>query len=130
MGFTKFVQRYIEKFHPEVIREAITSLQDEPDPTYEEIERLLTISMVSSVNKSDNKLLFIAAFIVLYDRKAMMIDSSLKPGYRQLIAKQIGLSNESIGRPISSARWQYEHIPAFRRRVDKLLCEFNKPYRF
>lgn len=127
MSMSIYIQRFIEKYYPDVIRAGHEKLSSELIPTASDIQRLHIIARNTGECEYESKLLFVAAFLFLYDKKVILVDHKLKTGLRGIIADQLSINRTSVSLRISDVKIHYTKLRTFREKVERLLEQFNKP---
>jgi len=105
------------------------AIKEKPVPNQIDIKRLYAICCEISDCTPESILVFVTAFVTYYEYDAFLIDRSLNPVFRLMIARQVGLSLKNLSRTLALAKCLYDVIPKFSRKVNFVVWEFYKEIR-
>ena len=119
------ISKYIAKHHPEIHKDAMKIILPKELPG---IENIKVLRNLSNYYTHENRLLFIIAFIIIYDRRAMELEIRIRGGIRQRIANVLQVDETNVSKMFYTAKTRYQYIPEFKRRTDEIVSEYKRKF--
>jgi hypothetical protein len=113
---------YIRTQEPEKIPCIESLLNSLPIPMQTEIDYL---RMRSDLYGDEKSVIFIAAFVLIFNRKSFIRELYLRPGIRTIISTELCISPQNTSKLYAIARTRYKLVPSFRRKVDDIVLDIK-----